>query len=349
MEPIRNQLIKEQMKIVRGRRLAISLLWAGLGILLVFGVFAILTTDIIGVGEEGVGSLFMTGIPRHEQVVPTVGRDGSPVVIPENIERIITIAPSNTEIVSAIGFGYMIVAADIHSASVEGISAGLFLFDETDIDAEVLAALDPDIVFAPYSLLTNGENPLAALSEMGVAVLYIPHSESIDEIIDDIMFVAAALSAWNAGDLVVRDLRRLFEFMGGIPAHVDMGFTSLPGRVYFETGAEPSKTSVGSGTFLNEFIEMAGASNIFSGEQGRIYVTNEQVLYANPDVIITSASYAADPIGEIKSRPGWNNLSAVQNNRVYVIDADVINRSSQSIVYALHEIMAILHPNFFDD
>ena len=76
-------------------------------------------------------------------------------------------------------------------------------------------------------------------------------------------------------------------------------------------------------------------------------MSDETLLQANPDVILTSVDYLDDPIGEILLRPGFEAVTAVQNNKVFQIDTASSNRSSQNIIKALKEIAKAVYPEYF--
>jgi iron complex transport system substrate-binding protein len=115
--------------------------------------------------------------------------------------------------------------------------------------------------------------------------------------------------------------------------------------VYFEIAPAPNMVSFGRGTYLNEMIEITGARNIFAGEERWFSPGPEAIIRANPDVIFTLAGNSAETesaAAEIKSRPGFNTLGAVRQNRIYPIDANSASRPSQNIVLALEEMFSVL-------
>ena len=117
--------------------------------------------------------------------------------------------------------------------------------------------------------------------------------------------------------------------------------------VYFEISPAPNLYSFGNSTFLNEMIEVVGAKNIFSDEEGWISPTAESVINANPDVIITNASYMENPTEEIKSRDAWENITAIKNNAVYLVDKNASSRPSQNAIKALEEIAKAVYPEYY--
>ena len=103
--------------------------------------------------------------------------------------------------------------------------------------------------------------------------------------------------------------------------------------------------SFGKGVFLDEMLEIIGAVNILVDQDEWVSVTDEAVLDANPDVVLTCVNYIDDPIGEIKGRPGWGEITAARNDDVYYIDTDSSNRPSQNIIIALKEMAKAVYPD----
>jgi len=94
-------------------------------------------------------------------------------------------------------------------------------------------------------------------------------------------------------------------------------------------------------------IELVGATNVLGDQYSWLGVADEVLLALNPDIILTSTDFLDDPVGEIKSRSGWDTITAVQNGHVFRIDANASSRPSHNIVIALREIAAAVHPEEF--
>ena len=267
-------------------------------------------------------------------------RQGNSSVMPKEINTIISIGPSNTEILAALGFGDRIIAADTFSENVEGIQAGISIYDMMYLDMEHIINMQPDIVFVTGMTWVDGdEEPLRMVSNTGIAVVYIPTSASITDIIKDIRLIAAVLGAEAAGEAVVSGMESEINYFRQIAETI-----TDKKSVYFEISPAPYMYSFGRGTFLHEMIELAGGHNIFSGREGWLGVSDEFLLAANPDVILTTVNFIDDPIGEIMNRPGWNTISAVQNGDVFYIDENSSSRPSHHVIRALREIAEALYP-----
>ena len=271
-------------------------------------------------------------------------REGTEVNIPTKIEKIISTAPSNTEVLMALGIGDKLVAIDKYSTDIEGINTELPQIDFSNPDAETIIGLEPDIVIASGHNKTGSvEDPFKAISESGIPVVYIPSSDSIDGIYKDIEFIADVVNEKSKGKEIVDDMKAQVEEIKAI------GDTITDKKsVYFEISPAPYLSSFGKSTFLNEMIEIIGAKNIFENEEGWVSPTAEAIIDANPDVIITNAGYMENPTEEIKSRDAWENINAIKNNEVYLVDQNASSRPSQNVIKALEQMAKAVYPEHYE-
>ena len=271
-------------------------------------------------------------------------REGTEVNIPTKIEKIISTAPSNTEVLMALGLGNKLVAIDKYSTDIEGINTELPQIDFSNPDAETIIGLEPDIVIASgHNKTGSAEDPFKAISEAGIPVVYIPSSDSIDGIYKDIEFIADVVNEKSKGKEIVDDIKAQVEEIKAI------GDTITDKKsVYFEISPAPYLSSFGKSTFLNEMIEIIGAKNIFENEEGWISPTAEAIIDANPDVIITNAGYMENPTEEIKSRDAWENINAIKNNEVYLVDQNASSRPSQNVIKALEQMAKAVYPEHYE-
>lgn len=275
---------------------------------------------------------------------PLTDREGNEISVPDRLERIVSTAPSNTEVLLALGLGDKLVAVDKYSADVEGLPAGLPQLDFRNADAEAIVELQPDIIIASGHNKVGGENPFALLEEAGICVVFIPSSDSVQGIAEDILFLGQVTGAEETARTLALEVTGAVEEIRRIAAAIPEAEKKT---VYFEIGPAPNLYSFGSGTFLNEFIEAVGAENIFGGETGWISPSAEAVIEKNPDIILTNVNYIEDPIGEICGREGWESISAVKDSAVYSIDTNASSRSSHNAVKALREIARAVYPGYY--
>jgi len=273
-----------------------------------------------------------------------IDRSGKTIKIKSQINRVISTAPSNTEIIADLGQAHKLVAIDRHSANVTGIPEGLTQLDFFYPDAEVIIKLEPDIIIASgHNATGTGEDPFKLLRETGISVVYITMSASINEIYNDIAFIAEILRAEKEGERLINSMKAQIDEIA-LQATSQQAASQMTANtekkptVYFEISAAPDMMTFGKGSYINDMISVIGAKNIFANENWLVTPGAEAVISRNPDVILTNVNYIDDPITEIKNRPGFNHINAVKNNRIYQIDTDSSVRPSSRIILALRQM-----------
>lgn len=262
------------------------------------------------------------------------------------VGRIISTSPSNTEILVGLGLTDKIVAVDKYSTDIEGLNADIPQLELSNPDAETILALEPDLIItSEINHVGNAENPFSMLEESGIDVLYIPTSTSIEGIYSDIEKIAAATGTTAQGEALINGMKEKISVISEIAKTIP---ESERKTVYFEISPAPSLFSFGKETFLNEMIELIGATNIFGNETGWISPSEETILKDNPDVILSNVNYIENPIEEIKGRAGWGNLTAVKENQIFMINTNAASRPSQNVIIALEEMAQAIYPNYYE-
>ena len=273
--------------------------------------------------------------------VPAEDRAGNAIAVPAEVNRIISLAPSTTQVLEALGLTDRLVAVDTQTPMyVEGTSE-LPQFDMMAPDVEQIAALEPDVVFTSGMSYLD-DNPFAALTEMGVCVIEIPSSESIAAVEEDIAFIAACLGKDAEGQAIVDEMQAKIDELAAIGTAIEDRKTVL-----FEISALPYIYSFGAGTFLDEMITLIGAENVMGDQAGWLAVNEEDAVAANPDVILTNVNYIEDSVGEILSRAGWDTVTAVANQDVHYIDNGASSLPNQHIVDAMIEMAVAVYPEAY--
>ena len=287
-------------------------------------------------------SFILVGCSKKDVVI--TDREGNKVTISNKLERIISTAPANTETLVELGLADKLVAIDTYSSDVEGIPSNIEKIDFLNPDAEAIIGLEPDLIIASgHNKSGSSDDPFKLVKEAGISVVYIPSSESIQGIYDDIMFIADITNTKEKGQEIVDNMKSQIDEISQKAKNV-----KEKKKVYFEIGPAPNLYSFGNSTFLNEMIELVGAENIFKDENSWLAPTEESIIERNPDVILTNVDYIDNPIQEIKSRPGWENINAVKNNQVYLIDKNSSSRPSSHIIKALNEMAKAIYPDVYN-
>jgi iron complex transport system substrate-binding protein len=260
---------------------------------------------------------------------------------PPEPKRVISTAPSNTEIIAGLGLAGRLIATDPYSTDIAGVPEGITRIDFFYPDNEAIINLSPDIIITnEHNSTGTGNDPYKALSDIGIAVLYIPMSVSIEGIYGDIRLIAKTLQRTDEGEKLIADMKSQVDEV----ATIGKTITDRK-KVYFEISPAPDTYTFGTGTYLNEMITLTGAENLFADQTGWLSPNAEAVVGRNPDVILTNVGFVPDPITEIKGRPGYSQITAVKNNAVYQIDANASSRPSQHIVIALRQMAKAVYPD----
>ena len=228
-------------------------------------------------------------------------------------------------------------------SNITGIPSGIPMFDMMVPDGEQLIHLQPDIIIVTGMSRYGGGDMLKSVADAGICVIFIPSSMSIDAIKEDIRYIGAVIGAEAEGEALISEMETAIASVKAIGETI-----TDKKRVYFELGAAPNLVSFGKGVFLNELLELIGAENIFSDREEWFSLTDETILFENPDVILTSVNYIDDPVFEIMSRPGWSAVTAVSDNAVFIIDTDSSNRPSHNIIIALNEMARAIYPDKYN-
>lgn len=280
----------------------------------------------------------------EETVLPTKDRAGNEITVPQNIDSIITLAPSIMESVVDLGFGDKIIAIDTNSVGLEGASKDLPAFDMMNPDVEKMAELTPSVILVSSMSSIDGQDPFKQLKDLGICVICIPTSGSIEAIKEDIHFLGQVLQNTEKSDEIVATMESEINKI----AEIGKTITEKK-KVYFEVAAAPSMYSVGSGAYLNEMIELIGAENVFADQEGWLSVEGEQVVNTNPDVILTNVNYIENPCDEIMGREGFEEVTAVKDKAIYYIDNMSSSLPNENIIKALQEMAKSVYPDEYKE
>lgn len=270
--------------------------------------------------------------------------EGGTVEIKGELNAIISGAPAATEILTGLGVGDRIIAADMYSADVEGIDPSVCTLDFYNLDIEYIASLEPDAVIIDSISMTGADDPYHTLKEAGVTVLYLPSAASVDGLKDGIRFLSECVDKADKGAGLIADIDSCISEITEKAAAI-----TEKKSVYFEISAAPYLYTCGNNTFINDILNIIGAKNIYANEEGWLSNSEETVIAADPDVIITSVKYEGYDFNEISARAGWENISAVKNGCVYQVEPNPVSRPSQNVVKGIREVAAAVYPEIFGE
>ena len=282
----------------------------------------LLTLLVLATGAAAQG-----GFPR--EIVDDAGRK---VLIPQAPGRIVSLAPSNTEILFAIGAGDQVVGVTDYcnypQEAHEKDKVGGF----SDPNLEAIVALAPDLVLG-----TNfNDGVIEDLAQLGIRGLVISPG-TVEEVLTAIERVGYAVGRDGEAGALAENLReRLLaveEYIAG---------KERP-RVLYQVWHDPLMVA-GPGSFVDNAITLAGGDNIaWVAARGYPRFSSEVVVLRDPEVILSPKTHGSGAVADAPLPPGWEDLTAVKEGRVYSIDADMIARAGPRIVAAIEEVARILH------
>lgn len=290
---------------------------------------------------------YQEAIAEYQQVT-LVDSMGNVVTLTSPPQRIVSLAPSNTEILFAIGAGDKVVGVTDFCNYPYNFTAWIEAGNMTSIGSyygpstEPVVALNPDLVLASSGSLDAAAN----LRRLGINVLVV-ESKTLDGVLQDILMIGRATGNNAEASALVSSMRQRID---NVTSRVASAATTP--KVYHEVWNDPLM-SVGPGTFIDELITLAGGENIFhDATTSWPTVSSEAIVAKNPDVMVFPDMYMGvqnfyQTIEAVKQRPGWGVINAVKNNTIYEINADIISRSGPRLVDALEELSKMIHPEIF--
>jgi len=303
--------------------------------ILAISAIVLLFTSLSGCIEPGQDSTQPTSEGYPLTIVDDMGRN---VTIFKQPERIVSLAPSNTEMLFALGLGDRVVGVtdycDYPPEAEEKDKVGGF----STVNIEKVVALEPDLILA-----TGRHESIAGnLEGVGLTVVVLD-PKNVDDILDDIVLVGRITGQAGVAEELRVDMERRIN---AITSKVE---NAERRGVFYVTWHDPLR-SVGPGTNIHELIRLAGGSNIAGDAKVDYPIYSMEILIErDPDIIIISSKHGiAGPTAENVGALLQNvNISAVRNHRIYEINADLVVRDGPRIVDGLEEMAKYIHPELF--
>jgi len=283
-----------------------------------------------------------TLVPTAASISLTDGLNRA-VSLPAPAQRVVSLAPSNTEILFAIGAGSQVVGRDTFSdypaeaKSVADIGGSMGKYN-----TEAIVALHPDLVLAGE---INPPELVASLQQLGLTVFYLPNPTTLEGLFANLDTVGALTGHTTGATALVSSLEAR---VAAVDAKVAVA-ASHP-TVYYELDAtDPTKPyTAGPGTFVDLLIARAGGMP-FGAQLKDQYpqISLEQLVVGNPAIVILGDSaYGVTP-ESFASRPALGQLAAVKTKQIYPFDDNLVSRPGPRLVDGLEALAKLIHPDLF--
>ncbi|MCF8111322.1 MAG: cobalamin-binding protein [Desulfobacteraceae bacterium] len=284
-------------------------------------------------------SLLLTAGPIWaEEVKDHAGRL---VNVPDSPGRVVSLAPSITEMVFAVGCGGLLVGVTQFSNYPQEAQKIPSVGSYVSLDIEKIVSLNPDLCIA-----VKDGNPIGVvrrLEELGIPV-YALDPRDLASVMNTIKEIGSLLGAEDKAKRVVEDMEERL-------AEVDKKLSDISRRpgVFFQIGINPI-ISAGSDTFIHELITRAGGKNLSGEYKGYPKFSTEEVLALAPEIIIVTSMNRQNAFRRVvKEWKQWKNLPAAANDRIYLVNSDLVDRPSPRLVKGLEELAGLIHPGRFNE
>ena len=259
------------------------------------------------------------------------------VTVPSRPERLVSIGPSITAFLFALGAGPRVIGVDDFSdepaeAATREHVGGI------KVNFEKVVALKPDLVFS----VKFSDGTIEKLQAASLNVLVVD-PQSVADVAKTATLLGKAVGA--DGEALARSIQQRVDAVRAKTANV----ANRP-RVYHEIDAsDPAKIfTVGPGSYINDLIEIAGGANI-AARAASAYpqLSAEEILKTDPEIIVLAADAYSPKPGDVAARQGWSIIAAVKNNRILTIDPNLINRPGPRVGEAAEAYAKLVHPELF--
>lgn len=287
-----------------------------------------------------------TAAPSATPVVITVTDGlGREVTLAAPATRIVSLAPSNTEALFALGAGDRLVGRDAYSDfPPEALAVESIGDPYASVNTEGIVAMAPDLVLAGG--ITSPET-VEQLAGLGLTVYATRVNTSLDDIYTDLLDIGTLTGQATEAAALVADLKSRVD---AVTAKTSSA-SERPVVFYELDATEPSKPwTPGPNTFMSQLISLAGGVNAGDiATDQYVQLSLEQLVAQDPAIIVLgSATYGGQTPELVAQRAGWETIAAVENGAVYTFDDNLVSRPGPRVVDGLEQLARLIHPELFD-
>ncbi|OFF88613.1 ABC transporter substrate-binding protein [Listeria monocytogenes] len=255
---------------------------------------------------------------------------GNTITLEEAPTKIVSLMPSNTEILFALDLGDKVkgvTAYDDYPKEAQKVEK----VTSTSVDTEKIIAIKPDLVLGHESMLATEKDAYQLLKDAGINVFVVPDATDLK---------AAEKSIITVGKLTgkEKEAKEVTDSMEEQKVAIEKKAKELKTSPKVWIEISPDLYTAGKGTFMNEMLELAGGTNVVT-ESGFIPYNEEKVVELQPDIIL---SVYPDAKAMIQKRAAWKDIPAVKNDKIYEMDANKLSRPGPRLLEGAADIQAVL-------
>jgi len=280
---------------------------------------------------------------QQEATFPVTITDatGKDIVLEAPPERMISLIPSNTEILFGLGLNDEIVGVNDYDDYPPEV-ADKEKVGSTEFNIEQIIALQPDIVFAHESGMASLGGAMEQLEAAGVKVFVVANASNFNDIYTTIEQLGHATGKLPEAQKTIANMKAKVEEVQAKLQDVK------PKKVFVEISDEPEIYTPGKNTFMQEMLDMIHAENIAADTDGWFKIDAEQIITKNPDVIVVTYNYVPDILTKIPQRAGFETITAVKNKAIVQVDENTTSRQGPRLADGLEELAKAIYPEAFE-
>ena len=283
-----------------------------------------------------VSALPLKATASDRVVTDLLGRE---LVISDNPQRIVALAPSVTEIVFALGQEQRLVGvtqySDFPKAAIQYPKVGSYV----NLDLERIFALQPDFCIGVKD--GNPKDVVDRLGDLNIPV-FVVNPRGLASVMETVAAIGDILDAEERAQAVIADMQNRIDAVDQVVKQ-----SQTKPRVIFQIGISPI-VSVGDPTFINELIVRAGGTNVAAGSVAYPRYSREQVLGMRPEVIVITSMARHAIFQQVKAEwEQWPEIPAVRNGHIFMQDSNLFDRPTPRLVDGLELLSRMIHPELF--
>ena len=295
-------------------------------------------------------SVFLFGLlagcatPAQQQTTFSITDDlGREISIPASVQNIISLAPSNTEILFAVGAGNQVIARDDFSNYPEEAVKLPSIGGAQGYNLEQITSLQPDLVLAAE---INSMEDVKALEDLGLIVYYMKNPTDLEGLYKNLVLVGEITGHKNEAEKLAESLKARVTLVEKAVESI----TERPKVFYELDGSDPAKPwTSGPGTYIDMLLQKAGGINTAANlDSAWAQISQEALIIEDPEIILLGDSIYGVRPEDVARRPGWEQINAVTSNRVYPFNDDLVSRPGPRMVEGLEELFKLIHPEAAD-
>lgn len=303
---------------------------------LVFLIFAL-------AGCSAMPAVEATQAATESTAISVVDGNGTTIELEKPAVRIVSLSPSVTEILFAIGAGSRVAGReDSVVFPEEALQVASVGSTYSELPTEAILALEPDLVVAGEIITAE---QVEALKALNVTIFWQSNPTDFDGLYKNINELGTLTGNIKEAEALVKDLQDRVAVVSEKVSAVE----EKPSVFYELDGTDPANPwTSGGGTFIDTIITLAGGTNITTDMESYAQISTEELATRNPAVILLGdAMYGITP-ESVAARPAWNVMTAVVNNAIYGIDPYILSVPGPRLVDGLEEAARLIHPELFE-